>query len=278
VIKSLSPEQIEPAVKAALAEDIGGGDVTSARLIPEGLASLAVLTAREAGVVAGLDIAAAVFRQLDPACQFVATVKDGDAIPAGTVLATIEGDTRALLAAERTALNFLCHLSGIAGETAKLVAAVAGTAAKICDTRKTTPGLRVFEKYAVTCGGGINHRMGLHDAILIKDNHIAAAGSVTEALRRVKDAGMTVEIEVDTLDQLREVLAAGGADMVLLDNMPPPILAEAVQLVGGRLITEASGGVTLATVKDIAASGVDRISVGWITHSAPILDIGLDFN
>jgi nicotinate-nucleotide pyrophosphorylase (carboxylating) len=271
---------ISDAVRAALREDLGRvGDITSAATIPVGAKARAVIATRKPGVLAGLAMAEAAFREVDPSVRFVAEKADGALLAAGDIVARIEGQARALLAAERVALNFLCHLSGVATATAALVAKIAGTHARICDTRKTTPGLRALEKYAVRCGGGANHRFGLDDAILIKDNHIAATGSVGEAIRRARaHAGhlVRIEVEVDSLDQLREAMQE-APDAVLLDNMKPEMLRRAVQLVAGRAVTEASGGVTVETVAAIAATGVDMISSGWITHSAPALDLGLDF-
>ena len=270
---------IAEAVRAALKEDLGrAGDITSAATIPAEAAATADLVARKPGVIAGLAIAAAAFRETDPAIRFTAGAADGDAVEAGAVVATVAGPARAILSAERVALNFLCHLSGIATATAALVARARHTRARICDTRKTTPGLRAFEKYAVRCGGGMNHRFGLDDAILIKDNHIAVAGGVIAAIRAARAAAghlVKVEIEIDTLDQLAEAMVE-GPDAVLLDNMAPHDMREAVQLVAGRAVTEASGNVTLETVAAIAETGVDMISSGWITHSAPILDLALD--
>jgi len=275
----LNPLLVEDAVRAALLEDLGrAGDITTNATIPAMKQARAVIAARQPGIVAGLDLAKAAFRLLDPALGFDARIADGAAITPGAILAAIEGPARALLSAERVALNFLGRLSGIATLTSRYVAAVAHTKARIVCTRKTTPGLRTFEKYAVLCGGGFNHRFGLDDAILIKDNHIAVAGGIIPALRAVKAAIghlVKIEIEVDTLDQLDEVLTE-GADVVLLDNMTPARLREAVARVKGRLLTEASGGVTLETVAAIAESGVDMISVGALTHSAQVLDVGLD--
>ena len=275
----LNPLLVEDAVRAALLEDLGrAGDITTNATIPAMKQARAVIAARQPGIVAGLDLAKAAFRLLDPALIFDARIADGAAVTPGAILATIEGPARALLSAERVALNFLGRLSGIATLTSRYVAAVAHTKVRIVCTRKTTPGLRTFEKYAVLCGGGFNHRFGLDDAILIKDNHIAVAGGIIPALRAVKAAIghlVKIEIEVDTLDQLDEVLAE-GADVVLLDNMTPARLREAVARVKGRLLTEASGGVTLETVAAIAESGVDMISVGALTHSAQVLDVGLD--
>ena len=274
---------LEPIVRAALAEDLGrAGDVTSDALIPADRLWTAQLATRQAGVVAGLDLARLAFRLMDPEAVFTINSVDGSAIAAGDVLATVRGRARALLAAERTALNFLCRLSGIATATRQLVEAVKPHKARIGDTRKTTPGLRALEKYAVRAGGGVNHRFGLDDAMLIKDNHIAVAGGVTAAVTAARKAAghmLKIEVEVDSLAQLRELLALPAAlvpDAVLLDNMNAATLREAVDLIGGRFVTEASGRVTVGTVVALAATGVDLISSGWLTHSAPILDIGLD--
>ena len=271
---------VEPLVRAALLEDLGlAGDVTSNAVIPEEARSSVILGAREVGVLAGLDTARLAFELVDPTIRFEAHVQDGAALQPGDVIATISGPSRGLLTAERTALNFLGHLCGIATATSGLVGAVRGTKAQIVCTRKTTPGLRPLEKYAVRAGGGMNHRYALHDAVLIKDNHIAIVGSVAEAIHRARqNVGhmVKIEVEVDTLEQLAEVLGI-GVDAVLLDNMGPDMLREAVDMVAGRAITEASGRVTKASAAAIAASGVDLISVGWCTHSAPTLDIGLDF-
>ena len=270
---------VEKAVRAALAEDLGrAGDITSAATIPPDTVARAVIAARKPGVIAGLDLARTAFTQMSAEIAFEAKVADGDAVTAGSTVATISGPARAILSAERVALNFLGHLSGVASATRRFADAIADTGAQIICTRKTTPGLRAFEKYAVRCGGGSNHRFGLDDAMLIKDNHIAVAGGVNAAVERARAfAGILVkiEIEVDTLDQLGEALAA-GADVVLLDNMPPDLLAQAVAINQGRAVLEASGNVTLESVAAIAATGVDFISSGWITHSAPILDLGLD--
>ena len=270
---------VADAVRAALREDLGrAGDITSLATIPADASATAVIATRKPGTLAGLAFAACAFAEIDPAVSFVASKSDGDKLKAGDVIARATGPARAILAGERVALNYLCHLSGIATETARLVAKVAHTQARICCTRKTTPGLRAFEKYAVRCGGGWNHRFGLDDAILIKDNHIAVAGSVGEAIRAARAfAGhlVKIEIEVDTLEQLAEAVSA-DPDVVLLDNMKPEILRKAVELVAGRARTEASGGITLETVAAIAETGVDYISSGWITHSAPALDLGLD--
>ena len=271
---------IEPAVRAALEEDLGrAGDITSALTIPDRAMATARLVARKPGHVAGLNCAQMAFRLVDPTLRFTAAIADGDAVVPGALLATIEGPARSLLTGERVALNFLGHLSGVATATAALVQAVHGTSVRIICTRKTIPGLRALQKYAVRCGGGFNHRFGLDDAVLVKDNHIVAAGGIAPALSRLRGAlghMVRIEIEVDTLAQLEEVLAL-GVDTVLLDNMPPDLLRQAVALAKGRATLETSGNVTLATVRAIAESGVDYISSGAITHSAPNLDIGLDF-
>ena len=271
---------IEPLVRAALLEDLGrAGDLTTNAIVPAGARAEPMFVARQAGVIAGLDLARLSFELIDPAIEVRAQKPDGAKVVPGETIATVRGPAPGILTAERTALNFLCHLSGIATATAAAVAAVAGSKAHIVCTRKTTPGLRAVEKYAVRIGGGANHRFGLDDAVLIKDNHVAIAGGVTEALQRArKNAGhmVKIEVEVDSLAQLAEALAS-SADAVLLDNMLPALLAQAVAMVGGKAITEASGGVTLENVAAIAASGVDLISIGWLTHSAAALDIGLDF-
>ena len=275
----LNPLLVQDAVRRALEEDLGrAGDLTSLACVPAGRNAEAVIAAREPGIVAGLALAREAFRQIDADISFKTPVADGHKIDPGAVVAQISGDARAVLSAERVALNFLGRLSGIATLTSRYVAAVAHTSARICDTRKTTPTLRAFEKFAVRCGGGMNHRYGLDDAILIKDNHIAVAGGVKAALVAAKAAAghmVVIEIEVDTLDQLDEAVAE-GVDIVLLDNMRPDTLREAVRRTGNRIKTEASGGVTLETVRAIAETGVDMISVGALTHSAPVLDFGLD--
>jgi len=271
---------VEPVVRAALEEDLGrAGDITSALTIADGTQATARLVARKPGHICGLNCAEAAFRLVDPSLGFTPAIADGDAVTAGALLATIAGPARSLLTGERVALNFLGHLSGVATATAALVTAVEGTRARIVCTRKTIPGLRALQKYAVRCGGGFNHRFGLDDAVLVKDNHIAAAGGIAPALSRLR-AGLghmvRIEVEVDTLAQLEEALTH-AVDVVLLDNMSPEMLARAVALTKGRAVLEASGNVTLATVRAIAQTGVDYISAGAITHSAPNLDIGLDF-
>ena len=270
---------IEPVVRMALAEDLGrAGDVTAQACIPEGARMRAVFAARKAGVLAGIDCVRIAVLAMDPGASIDLKLRDGAAFEAGAVLAEVEADARAFLAAERTALNLLGRLCGIATLTRAYVEAVAGTRARIADTRKTTPGLRALEKHAVLCGGGVNHRFGLDDAILIKDNHVAVCGGVGEAVRRARASVghlMKVEVEVDGLDQLDEALAA-GPDVIMLDNFTLPMLREAVARTAGRITLEASGGVNLETVRAIAETGVDVISVGALTHSAPALDVGLD--
>ncbi len=265
-------------VRATLAEDLGeGGDITSAAVIPEEARFAGVMAARDPIVVAGLPIAAAFFRALDPDAAVQLCVQDGAPAPAGTVLLRIEGRARALLTAERSALNTVQHLSGIATMTRSYVEAIAGTGATLLDTRKTIPGLRVLEKYATRMGGATNHRMGLWDAAMIKDNHVAVAGDIGAAVRRAADAGIErIIVEVDRIDQIAPALAA-GATHLLLDNMDPATLCEAVALVAGRVPTEASGGVRLDTIGAIAAAGVTYVSVGRLTQSAPAADVGLDF-
>jgi len=277
---SLPRYLVEQAVATALEEDLGGvGDITTNAIIPPDAQGDASIIVRKPGVIAGLDLAAASFKSLDPDVRFTRIVEDGSKVEAGATIARIAGKTRALLTGERTALNFFGRLSGIATLTAGYVAAVEGTHAKIVETRKTTPGLRALEKYAVRCGGGTNHRFGLYDAVLVKDNHIAAAGGLAEALNAVRTAVghlVKIEVEVDTLDQLEEVLRFPiGA--VLLDNMDVGTLKRAIALVKGRAITEASGGVTLENVGKIAKTGVDLISVGALTHSARSLDSSLEW-
>jgi nicotinate-nucleotide pyrophosphorylase (carboxylating) len=267
-------------VAAALAEDLGSyGDITTDAIVPVGAKGKAAIVARQDGVIAGLDLAEAAFKALDADMRFVRVVQDGGEVKSGDTIATVAGKTRALLTGERTALNFLNRLSGIATLTAAYVKAVEGTAARISCTRKTTPRLRAFEKYAVRAGGGVNHRYGLYDAVLVKDNHIAAAGGLAKALRLLplgSEPRIKVEVEVDTLDQLKDALGF-PIDAVLLDNMDVETLRRAVKLVAGRVKTEASGGVTLETVRKIAETGVDLISVGALTHSPRNLDSSLEW-
>jgi nicotinate-nucleotide pyrophosphorylase (carboxylating) len=269
-------------VRATLAEDLGGvvstdGDITATACLPADATLSAVLAAREPVTIAGLWLAKRFFRALDPACVATPAFNDGVTVPAGTHVMHLKGNARALLAAERSALNTVQHLTGIATMTRRYVDAIAGTGATLLDTRKTLPGLRLLEKHAVRMGGGTNHRMGLFDAPMVKDNHIAAAGGVREAVSACKAAGLAnITVEVDRLDQIEEALAA-GADRLLLDNMDVPTLRAAVALVAGRVPTEASGGVTLDTIRPIAETGVTYISVGRLTQSAPAADVGMDF-
>ena len=271
---------LEPLVRAALIEDLGlAGDLTTNAIVPPDAKTRALFVARKPGVVAGLDLAKLAFELVDPSLSFSVVKPDGAHVEAGETIASVSGKAAPILIGERVALNFLGHMSGIATATARFVEAVESHGAKIVCTRKTTPGLRAIEKYAVRAGGGQNHRFGLYDEVLIKDNHIAIAGSVTAALRRARHGVghmVKIEVEVDSLDQLREALIE-KPDVILLDNMSPAQLTEAVRIVGGRAITEASGGVSPENVAAIAASGVDLIAIGWLTHSAPTLDIGLDF-
>lgn len=271
---------IEPVVRTALAEDLGrAGDITTDAIIPAGETARAVIAAREPGVVAGLIAADLAFKLIDPDVRLTPRAPDGSEVAAGSVVAELEGPARALLTGERVALNFLVHLSGVATATQRLVKAIAGTKARIICTRKTIPGMRVLQKYAVRCGGGRNHRFGLDDAVLIKDNHIAAAGGVAASIRALRGRlgpMVKIEVEVDTLAQLEEALAA-GAEAILLDNMPPETMKRAVAVTGGRATLEASGGITLERVRAIADSGVDFISSGALTHSARAMDMGLDF-
>jgi nicotinate-nucleotide pyrophosphorylase (carboxylating) len=271
---------IEPVVRAALLEDLGrAGDLTTDAIVPADARTRCALVARQQGVVAGLDFAATAFRLIDPAIETAVALPDGSRLRPGDTIATITGPARGILTAERTALNFLSHLSGVASATRGIADAIEGTRAQVCCTRKTMPGLRFAQKYAVRIGGGSNHRFGLDDAVLIKDNHVAIAGGVRAALERARaGAGhlVKIELEVDTLAQLEDALAL-GVDAVLLDNMGPDMLRQAVSMVDGRAITEASGGIRPDTAPAIAAAGVDLLSVGWLTHSASVLDIGLDW-
>ncbi|MQY05958.1 carboxylating nicotinate-nucleotide diphosphorylase [Actinomadura macrotermitis] len=272
----LDPQAVENLVRTALAED-GGTDVTSEPIFGPDETAAGAFTAREDGVVAGVPVAETVFELLG--IGYVAKVADGDPVTAGQVLISVTGPTRAVLRAERIALNLLTHLSGIATATRRWADALAGTKARVRDSRKTLPGLRALQKYAVRCGGGVNHRMGLHDAALIKDNHVAAAGSVTRAYQAVRAAhpGLHIQVECDTLPQVEEALAV-GATSILLDNMTVAETAEAVRLVAGRAELEASGGLTLDRARDVAVTGVDYLAVGALTHSARVFDIGLDFS
>ena len=271
---------LRPLVEAALTEDLGRrGDVTSQATIPADMQAQLQIKARQAGVICGMDLARLAFDMVDMQIGFDAQVADGEMVEAGTVLATVRGNARHLLTAERTALNFMTHLSGIATATRQIVDSVAAYPAQITCTRKTIPGLRTVQKYAVRCGGGRNHRLGLDDAILIKDNHIAIAGDIATAIKQAQDfAGhlIPIEVEVDTLAQLAQALDA-GASLVLLDNMTPDVLAQAVAMCQGRAKTEASGGITPETVQAVAQAGVDFIAMGYLTHSTTALDIGLDF-
>ena len=276
----LSPLAIDAAVQRALDEDLGrAGDITSIATIPEATKAHAVMVARQAGVIAGLPLAVATFQKLSDDINIQPHFRDGATVAAGVHLLTISGPARAVLAGERTALNFVGRLSGVATLTSDYVRHTAGTKMRICCTRKTTPGLRALEKYAVRCGGGFNHRFGLDDAILIKDNHIAVAGGITPVLQRARaHVGhlVKIEIEVDSLDQLREVLDVGLAEVVLIDNFDLATMRKAVALVAGRLVIEASGGITLDTAAAIAETGVDYLSSGALTHSVTNLDVGLD--
>jgi len=276
----VKPEDFVDIVERALHEDLGGrGDITSEAVVPESETSHGNLVARSGGVIAGLQVAECVFSRVDPSVIFDSLVVDGARVDAGTVVAMVSGLSRSILTAERTALNLMGRMSGVASATADLVAAVAGTGARITDTRKTMPGLRVLDKYSVVAGGGVNHRMGLYDQVMIKDNHIVAAGDIGEAVaaaRVVNGPEIRVIVEVESLDQLALALET-SANRVLLDNMSLEMLQRAVEMVAGAMETEASGGVTQDTIRAIAETGVDFISVGWVTHSAPQLDIALDF-
>ncbi len=272
---------LKPLVEDALAEDLGRrGDVTSQATIPADMQAQLQIKARQSGVICGMDLARLSFALVDASIEFVAQVQDGETVAAGAVLATVKGNARHLLTAERTALNFMTHLSGIATATRQIVDSVAQYPAQITCTRKTIPGLRIVQKYAVRCGGGRNHRLGLDDAILIKDNHIAIAGNIKTAIEQAQHfAGhlIPIEVEVDTLEQLEQALEA-GVSLVLLDNMSPEILSQAVAMCKGRAKTEASGGITPETVRAAASTGVDFIAMGYLTHSTTALDIGLDFS
>ena len=277
---SLPMVMIEPVMRSALLEDLGrAGDLTTDAIVPADAMTRTALVARQTGVVAGLDFAVAAFRLIDPAIKVAVALPDGSRLQPGDTIATITGPARGILTAERTALNFLSHLSGVASATRGIADAIAGTRAQVCCTRKTMPGLRFAQKYAVRVGGGSNHRFGLDDAVLIKDNHVAIAGGVRQAVERARTGVghlVKIELEVDTLAQLQEALEL-KVDAVLLDNMGPDMLRQAVGMVAGRAITEASGRIRPDTAPAIAASGVDLLSVGWLTHSATVLDIGLDW-
>ena len=278
---ALAEVLLKPLVEAALTEDLGRrGDVTSQATIPADMRAQLQIKARQAGVICGMDLARLSFALIDEQIEFIAKVNDCATVEAGTILATVRGNARNLLTAERTALNFMTHLSGIATDTKKIVDSVADYPAQITCTRKTIPGLRIVQKYAVRCGGGRNHRLGLDDAILIKDNHIAIAGDIKTAIQQAQEfAGhlIPIEVEVDTLEQLEQALDA-GVNLVLLDNMAPDVLSEAVTMCRGRAKTEASGGITPETVQAVAKTGVDFIAMGYLTHSTTALDIGLDFS
>ncbi len=280
MLSPLSSLLVDDAVARALKEDLGdAGDITTQATIPADTIIKAVVAARKSGVIAGTELGRTTLRMTGPTTKTLIKSNDGTRVSPGDIILEIEGPARDILSAERVALNFMGHLSGIATATAALVDAVQGTRAKIVCTRKTTPGLRALEKHAVRAGGGQNHRFGLYDAVMIKDNHIAASGGISKALERARQmVGHTVkiEIEIDHVDQLEDALS-GGADIVLLDNMSTNDLAHAVKLNNGRAVLEASGNVTIETVRDIAVTGVDIISSGWITHSAPTLDLGMDF-
>ena len=273
---TLDMDDARRVIRAALEEDVGAGDITSAATIPQ-MRFTGRMSARHAMVVAGLPVAREVFQLVVPEARFTPLVEDGDGVETGATLAEIEGPAAALLTAERTALNLLQFMTGIATVTREYAKVLEGTGATLLDTRKTVPGLRLLSKYAVACGGGTNHRIGLFDGVLIKDNHIAVCGGVAPAIWRARSAGLkTIEIECDTLDQVSEA-AAAGADIILLDNMGPDLLRQAVTIIAGRCKTEASGGVRLETIRAIAESGVDFVSVGRLTQSAPAADIGLDW-
>ena len=276
----MEPSQYLPIIRRALQEDLGlAGDISAEAAVSADAVSTARIVARRSGRVAGLDVARAVFLEVDSELEVVLSVSDGDDVEGGTTLGRVSGAARSILTAERTALNFLGRMSGIATATARLVAAVDGTGVRVADTRKTTPGLRALEKHAVRMGGGINHRFGLFDAVMIKDNHIVAAGGIraaVEAARARVGHMVKIEVEVTTLTQLAELIEV-GADVVMLDNMDPPTLRKAVQLVDGRMVTEASGSITVDTIRAVAETGVDIVSSGAITHSAPVLDVALDF-
>lgn len=283
MLEHISAFEVERILKSALAEDVGSGDVTSLSTVPPGRTISGRYIAKEDGVLCGLEVVARAFALLDASIAFTALAADGDRVRKGDVIATVSGDARAILAGERVGLNLLQHMSGVATQTARAVAAVAGTGAKIVDTRKTTPGLRVLDKYAVRMGGGGNHRFNLADGVLIKDNHIVAAGGIAAAVAAARARAphsLKIEVEVETLEQLREALEA-GADIIMLDNMPTETMREAVRLVAGRALTEASGNMgdkTDAELRAVAETGVELISIGALTHSVRALDISLKFS
>ena len=283
MLEHISAFEVERILKSALAEDVGSGDVTSLSTVPPGRTISGRYIAKEDGVLCGLEVVARAFALLDASIAFTALAADGDRVRKGDVIATVSGDARAILAGERVGLNLLQHMSGVATQTARAVAAVAGTGAKIVDTRKTTPGLRVLDKYAVRMGGGGNHRFNLADGVLIKDNHIVAAGGIAAAVAAARARAphsLKIEVEVETLEQLREALE-DGADIIMLDNMPTEMMREAVRLVAGRALTEASGNMgdkTDAELRAVAETGVDLISIGALTHSVKALDISLKFS
>lgn len=276
----LNKRELQQKIAEWLQEDIGSGDITTISTIPEQEQGTGILYAKEAGIIAGLPVAVEVFAAVDPHLRFEANVQEGASVAAGEVIGEVSGSVRSILSGERLALNLLQRLSGIATRTSQYVAQVAGTKARVVDTRKTTPGLRFLEKYAVRIGGGHNHRFGLYDAVMIKDNHIKGAGGITQAVQAARAAiphTMRIEVEAESLEQVQEALAA-GADIILLDNMSLEQMREAVLLIDGKAVVEASGGVTLETIKGIAQTGVDIISVGALTHSIKALDISLDLN
>lgn len=273
----LERSQIEPIIENALREDIGSGDITTNLLFPEDSECRAIIIAKEEGIVAGLPIAEMVFKRLDEGILWNEKKREGDSVKPGDTLAEIQGRTRAILTGERVALNLLQRLSGIATLTSRFVKAVEGLPVKIMDTRKTAPGLRILDKYGVSVGGGYNHRFGLYDGVLIKDNHIRLAGGISRAVRLIREGiktGLKIEVETSTLEEVREALEA-GADIIMLDNMPVSIMKRAVEMIGGNALTEASGGINLENVREVAETGVDFISIGALTHSSRALDIGL---
>jgi len=279
-MKELNYKELDEFIKAALDEDIGTGDITTNYCVPKFAISTGSFIAKEAGVISGLSVLCRVFQLIDETVDVTLMVNDGDAVSAGDVIAKINGPSRAILTGERTALNILQHMSGIATKTAKAVQEISNTNTKILDTRKTTPGMRALDKYAVTCGGGTNHRFNLADGILIKDNHIQAAGSITNAVQAMKNAkvksSIGIEVETETLEQVEEAIAA-GADIVMLDNMSHDLIAQAVKLINGRAKTEASGNMGDHSLEDVAKTGVDYISIGALTHSVKAMDISLKF-